>query len=187
MMELLTGKLAHGVMEIITAKGSGLFPVPGEIKLKCSCPDSASMCKHVAATLYGVGTRLDSEPTLFFTLRGVDHSELVIAATKSLKSAGAKKAPVVAEEDIGDLFGIDLDDRVLGASAAKGRAKRHKDQVAAAGKKVKAPKRAVVGVKKGDAAGLLAKKSVRAGKSGLKKKPVVKKKAAVKKRAATSP
>ena len=35
------------------------------------------MCKHVAAVLYGVGARLDDQPELLFTLRDVDHLELV--------------------------------------------------------------------------------------------------------------
>jgi uncharacterized Zn finger protein len=34
------------------------------------------MCKHVAATLYGVGARLDAEPELFFRLRRVDQLDL---------------------------------------------------------------------------------------------------------------
>ena len=59
------------------AEGDGLFPAPDEIKLSCSCPDWAAMCKHVAAVLYGVGARLDAEPELLFTLRGVDPAELI--------------------------------------------------------------------------------------------------------------
>ena len=62
-------------MDRVCREGDGLFPAPGEIKLSCSCPDSADMCKHVAATLYGVGARLDEAPRLLFVLRGVDESE----------------------------------------------------------------------------------------------------------------
>ena len=72
LVELLQGSISTGVMEIVTCKGEGLFPAPREISLSCSCPDWATMCKHVAATLYGVGARLDHEPELLFTLRGVD-------------------------------------------------------------------------------------------------------------------
>ena len=35
------------------------------------------MCKHVAATLYGVGVRLDDDPILFFKLRGVNVEALI--------------------------------------------------------------------------------------------------------------
>ena len=37
------------------------------------------MCKHAAAVLYGVGSRLDKSPELLFRLRGVDEAELIAA------------------------------------------------------------------------------------------------------------
>jgi uncharacterized Zn finger protein len=52
LVELLQGQLSTSVMERITRPGTGLFPSPKEISFSCSCPDSAAMCKHVAATLY---------------------------------------------------------------------------------------------------------------------------------------
>jgi uncharacterized Zn finger protein len=67
-------------MERVCREGDGLFPAPGEIKMSCSCPDWAGMCKHVAATLYGAGARLDAAPELLFTLRGVDRAELITTA-----------------------------------------------------------------------------------------------------------
>ncbi len=72
LVELLQGKLSKNVMERVCREADGLFPAPREIKMSCSCPDWAGMCKHVAATLYGVGARLDADPDLLFTLRGVD-------------------------------------------------------------------------------------------------------------------
>jgi len=71
-------------------------PLPKEISLECSCPDWASMCKHVAAVLYGVGARLDLEPELLFVLRGVNHMDLIAGAaaptTKVAKSKTIKEA-----------------------------------------------------------------------------------------------
>jgi uncharacterized Zn finger protein len=49
-------------MEIVTRKGEGIFPSPQEIALSCSCPDWASMCKHVAAVLYGVARAWTARP-----------------------------------------------------------------------------------------------------------------------------
>ena len=77
LVELLQGKLSKNVMERVCREGDGLFPAPAEIKMSCSCPDWAGMCKHVAATLYGAGARLDAAPDLLFTLRGVDRAELI--------------------------------------------------------------------------------------------------------------
>jgi uncharacterized Zn finger protein len=72
LVELLQGRLSKGVMDRVCRTGDGLFPSPAEIKLSCSCPDWADMCKHVAAALYGVGARLDEQPELLFVLRNVD-------------------------------------------------------------------------------------------------------------------
>ena len=68
LIDLLQGKLSAQVMEIMTRRETGLFPRPIEIGLNCSCPDWAGMCKHVAATLYAVGVRLDESPELLFVL-----------------------------------------------------------------------------------------------------------------------
>lgn len=109
LVELLSGKLSKGVMEILCRKGTGLFPAPDELKLSCSCPDGSWMCKHLAAVLYGIGHRLDSQPALLFELRGVDQSELVgEAAGASVVGRGKKSANVLAADALGDIFGIEL-------------------------------------------------------------------------------
>jgi len=110
LVELLQGRLAKAVMDRVCRERDGLFPAPGEIKLSCSCPDWADMCKHVAATLYGVGARLDEQPQLLFTLRGVDESELVAGAGQalSLTKAAPTTAQVLDESDMGSIFGLEM-------------------------------------------------------------------------------
>jgi uncharacterized Zn finger protein len=111
LIELLRGRFSDHVMGIITRKETGLFPAPAEIKLNCSCPDWATMCKHVAAVLYGVGARLDENPELLFTLRSVNHEELITQAATASDLAGktASAGPELAESEIGAVFGIELD------------------------------------------------------------------------------
>jgi uncharacterized Zn finger protein len=110
LVELLQGRLSRGVMEIVTGREFGLFPTPAEIEMSCSCPDWAEMCKHVAATLYGVGSRLDREPELLFKLRGVDHLELIAqAASPVVKSTAAGKRKTIATDRLADVFGIELE------------------------------------------------------------------------------
>jgi len=91
LVELLQGKLSKAVMERICTPKTGLFPAPKEISFTCSCPDWASMCKHVAAVLYGIGARLDNQPDLLFSLRRVDAKDLVAQAGAGLPKG--KKAP----------------------------------------------------------------------------------------------
>jgi uncharacterized Zn finger protein len=110
LIELLQGRFSKGVMERVCRQKTGLFPTPGEIKLSCSCPDWADMCKHVAAVLYGIGARIDQRPDLLFRLHEVDEKELIAGAGKALPLA--RKAPaatkVLGGEDLSALFGLDL-------------------------------------------------------------------------------
>ncbi|OIP88719.1 MAG: hypothetical protein AUK26_13045 [Syntrophaceae bacterium CG2_30_58_14] len=112
LLELLQGKLSREVMEIVTRPRTGLFPEPAEISFRCSCPDWASMCKHVAAVLYGVGARLDREPELLFRLRDVDHRELIAApGAADLAASPATREKLIADEDLAGIFGIEIDER----------------------------------------------------------------------------
>lgn len=121
LLDLLGGKFSDGVMRRLSHPERGLFPQPKEIKMSCSCPDWAVLCKHVAAVLYGVGARLDREPQLLFVLRGVDHSELVIQAVSDDNLDAALSAPAgpLAGEDLGAMFGIELDSNTAGAKPMK--------------------------------------------------------------------
>jgi len=110
LVELLQGKLSKAVMETVTDREQGLFPKPKEIEMQCSCPDYAEMCKHIAATMYGVGNRLDSSPELLFTLRCVDHTELIEQAIPAAPLEGKSSAPAIATDDLGAIFGIEIGD-----------------------------------------------------------------------------
>ena len=91
--------------------GDGLFPTPREISFSCSCPDWAVMCKHVAAALYGVGARLDEDPTLFFSLRGIDTGrfvDVVIAnrVEAMLSNVNRPSSRILQDVDLTELFGV---------------------------------------------------------------------------------
>jgi len=106
-LDLLSGRLSEPVMARLCVEQRGLFPAPAAIKLTCSCPDYAVMCKHVAATMYGIGARLDHAPELLFTLRQVSLDELLASAITELPPA-ASPARVLAANGLAQLFGIEL-------------------------------------------------------------------------------
>ncbi len=111
LVELLQGRLSDRVMDIITRRETGLFPAPREVKMSCSCPDSAGLCKHLAAVFYGIGARLDESPELLFVLRSVDHQELITQAAdvSELTAKGAEGAPELSEAEAANVFGIEID------------------------------------------------------------------------------
>lgn len=123
---LLQGRLSDAVMRVITDREKGLFPLPSEIKLECSCPDWASLCKHLAAVLYGVGARLDTQPELLFKLRGVDHLELIGAAAEApVLTRKATGADTLDDSELASVFGIDIAATDKGASPPHGDSPKH--------------------------------------------------------------
>jgi len=110
LVELLQGRFSKGVMERICRQNTGLFPAPAEIRFSCSCPDWASMCKHVAAVLYGIGARLDEQPGLLFNLRKVDEKDLIAKAGKGipLSKKGPADDKVLATDGLSELFGLEM-------------------------------------------------------------------------------
>jgi len=117
---LLKGEFSKTVMERLCRQKTGLFPIPAEIKFDCSCPDSARMCKHIAAVLYGIGSRLDQSPELLFTLRNVNQDNLITHAGRGMVKTKPKTSRRFLEEkNLSEIFGIDI-----AAPAKRGRKRK---------------------------------------------------------------
>jgi uncharacterized Zn finger protein len=142
LVELLQGRFSTAVMERICRQNIGLFPSPKEITLSCSCPDWAEMCKHVAAVLYGIGSRLDQQPELLFRLHEVDERELIAKAGEGLplinKSPAASK--VLKTDDLSDVFGLEMA-MPSAESSITVRSKLHSPKPSPKSKKAKLPKK----------------------------------------------
>lgn len=107
---LLTGTFPESLKEDFFQEGM-LFPSLKEIHFNCSCPDWASLCKHVAATLFGVGVRLDTDPKIFFQMRGINIEDFVEKAIsgkleKMLKNADKITPRIIKDSEIMNLFGV---------------------------------------------------------------------------------
>jgi uncharacterized Zn finger protein len=174
LIELLQGNLSDHVMEVVTDREQGLFPLPGEISFDCDCPDWAVMCKHVAAALYGVGARLDNKPELLFELRGVNHEDLIAADAEAAVSQATRagKSRRLAADNLADVFGIELDAaEPAGTSAAAAKSAKSAESAKSANKR--------------PAAKTTAKKKPAAKKRPQRKKKIARKTAKLAKKTAT--
>ena len=140
-LELLRGQLSDRVMEIVSHRENGLFPLPNEIALTCDCPDWAVMCKHVSAVLYGIGNRLDTEPELLFLLRDQDPAELIASEVSIPAAEATAPEETISDDDLSSIFGIELDQEPEPPTPSKKR--RSPQKASAAGKKQKKKKAAV--------------------------------------------
>ena len=107
---LINGEFPDDLGDLFTGK-DGLFPSPREISFRCSCPDWAIMCKHVAACMYGIGVRLDENPFFFFELRGIDPDRFISVALENkvesmLSNAEKPSSRIMEEADLTAIFGV---------------------------------------------------------------------------------
>lgn len=81
--KLLVSEMPHNIEEAFNAAAVSLFPKSAkEIKTKCSCPDTANPCKHIAAVYYIIAEEFDRDPFMLFKLRGKTQEEITITLRK---------------------------------------------------------------------------------------------------------
>ncbi len=95
--KLLNGEMPHDIEDVL--QDITLFPQsPREIKTKCSCPDSANPCKHIAAVYYIIAEEFDRDPFIIFALRGKDREQIIAALREHrLESCPERTEPEVLE------------------------------------------------------------------------------------------
>ena len=108
--QLMEGRMPLSMEDAMRSPG-GLFPRRSDISFTCTCPDTAVMCKHVAAVLLGVGVRFDSDPSLFFKLRGISMDLFAERTMRGrldvmLDNADIRTDRMLDDSMIGSLFGV---------------------------------------------------------------------------------
>jgi uncharacterized Zn finger protein len=97
---LLTGEMPETIDQAFQAAGISLFPRKArDLKVACSCPDWADVCKHVAAVYYIIGEAFNSDPFMLFALRGRGKGEILeaIRHARGLAGKAADAAPGASE------------------------------------------------------------------------------------------
>ena len=85
-----SGTMTERLVTLFKAKDIRFIPRRWSlIESDCSCPDSAALCKHIAAVLYILAKEIDHDPRLLFQLAGIDLAEL---REKILPAAGDMSA-----------------------------------------------------------------------------------------------
>jgi len=93
---LLDGELPRELAEHARASGVDLLPGPGDLRPRCSCPDSADLCKHAAAVCYLVADEVDTDPFVLFLLRGREREE-ILRELRARRSRPARAEPAVEQ------------------------------------------------------------------------------------------
>lgn len=109
---LARGEFPEEMKDALLEKG-GMFPAPSEIRFSCSCPDWASMCKHVACVMYGIGVRLDENPFYFFELRGIDTEKMIRKTVEDkigalLENAQKPSKRILDNTEAASLFSLEI-------------------------------------------------------------------------------
>ncbi len=76
--KMLSGDLPPSIEDVFSPAGLRLFPSePGEVTASCTCTEPTPWCKHACCAAYLLADRLQDDPWLMFTLRGLERAELI--------------------------------------------------------------------------------------------------------------
>lgn len=96
--KLLAGELPPHVEDVFAAAGAPLFPARvHDLAMRCSCPDAAVPCKHLAAAFYLLAERFDADPFQILLWRGRTR-EALLTNLRTLRT-GASAAPATGPGD----------------------------------------------------------------------------------------
>ena len=98
--KLLNRELDPEVLQICKHLGLPVFPNRwNDLEMKCTCPDWAVPCKHLAAVIYMMSREIDNDPFLVFSMHGVDLFEEL-----KKRGVGIEKQEVMDVPEMASLF-----------------------------------------------------------------------------------
>lgn len=103
--QLLAGEMPETIEAVFTVSGLSLFPFAlTEVRSRCSCPDKANPCKHIAAVYYQLGDRFSEDPFIIFQLRGRTKNQIIerLRQVRSQTAAELEAAPLTELSPIVD-------------------------------------------------------------------------------------
>jgi uncharacterized Zn finger protein len=109
--QLLAGELPAELEGLFAGAGAPLFPKSvRELTMRCTCPDAAVPCKHIAATFYLLAERFDDDPFELLLWRGRSRADLLADLAAGAESAAPDAAgPTGAARVLTDLPSVDVE------------------------------------------------------------------------------
>lgn len=101
---LLAGDVPPELEDVFADAGVALLPAKwSDLTARCTCPDIANPCKHIAAVLYVFADRLDDDPWLLLEWRGRTREQILQPLVSRSKGVHTpESAPSRAGADPGD-------------------------------------------------------------------------------------
>jgi len=97
--KLLMNEMPDTIEDAFSGLGLHLLPhSERDFVTKCSCPDWANPCKHIAGVYYLLASALDQDPFVMFELRGLSRDDLHAELIKS--PLGKILASALTTEDV---------------------------------------------------------------------------------------
>ena len=95
---LLSRQLPEQTLALLEGQGIHVFPASWkDMNARCSCPDWAMPCKHIAAVIYLIANEIDKDPFLVFRLRAMDLPKAIEKAS-GLNLANLNNLPRVLDD-----------------------------------------------------------------------------------------
>ena len=106
---LLVADLPPEVETLFRAEKCPLFPQRGnDIDSRCTCPDYANPCKHLAAVYCLLGEAVTRNPLLLLELRGIHRNELLGETPDLAAPSDLSDSP--DPSDLSDFYGVPQED-----------------------------------------------------------------------------
>jgi uncharacterized Zn finger protein len=102
--QLLAGELPGELEQLFADAGAPLFPASQrELSMRCTCPDVAVPCKHIAATFYLLAERFDDDPFELLLWRGRSRADLLADLQAGVVADGISEPSPDADQRRGTL------------------------------------------------------------------------------------
>ena len=107
--QLLAGEMPESLEAVMGSAGAALFPRRiGDLTMRCSCPDIAVPCKHIAAAFYLLAERFDDDPFAILLWRGRSREQLLSGLDEVPAGAATRAGSGGLERALEDLPELDV-------------------------------------------------------------------------------